>query len=164
MHPELFMLLYLNSPWFCLCTVVPVGSTEALDSSGVGQASRMCWGTGWGTGKGIDQPGSWCEWWIRKKPHPADSELELGAKHQCHGPLRPASVEGKEDSHLWSSVLGALTYPTHCILITLRTPRRRSYVTLPSPTAGKRGSQESSPGLESLPRPIPGFHTDRRKL
>ena len=44
-----------------------------------------------------------------KKTHPAASELELGTKDQPCGLLHPTSVAVKENSHLWSPVLGALT-------------------------------------------------------
>ena len=46
---------------------------------------------------------------MNKKTHPAASELELGTKDQPCGLLHPTSVAVKENSHLWSPVLGALT-------------------------------------------------------
>ena len=85
-----------------------------------------------------------------KKTHPAASELELGTKDQPCGLLHPTSVAVKDNSHLWSPVLGALT------LLQLNSHNPGDTVGFPGGSDGKEsacnaGDPDSVRGLGRFP-------------
>ena len=106
------------------------------------------------------------------KTHPAASELELGTKDQPCGLLHPTSVAVKENSHLWSPLLGALTS------LQLNSHNPEDTEGFPGGSDGKEsacnaGDLDSVPGLgrflgrrEWLPTPVflPGESHGQRSL
>ena len=102
-----------------LCTVLPVGSTEALDTFGVGPLSRTCWGMRWGTGKWITQQGSWCERWVRRLTL-LHLNLNLAPRISLVG-FSTLLVRQWRKTHIYGALCWELSHRYSWSLITLRT-------------------------------------------
>ena len=86
---------------------------------------------------------------MSKKTNPAASELELGTKDQPCGLLHPTGVAVKENAHLWSPVLGALTS------LQLKSHNPEDTEGFPGGSDGKE-SACSAGDLDSVPGRFPG--------
>ena len=107
---------------------------------------------------------------MSKKTNPAASELELGTKDQPCGLLHPTGMAVKENAHLWSLVLGALTS------LQLKSHNPEDTEGFPGGSDGKEsacnaGDLDSVPGRfpkrrEWLPTPVflPGESHGQRSL